>query len=340
MEHETRPLEDWVQALGLTRRGSDYVGACPVCGGDDRFHCTESRSGRVLVGCRGCLDGQLGEARVNAFVAVLKATFPRELDEQRRLKPPPPLPPTYQSESTLMAHAITDASRHPSRSHGMMYLAMTRNLYPTYTDENAWRVPLPISLRWIDKDLMPGLPEECKGAMVYIFREVNEDEHDLGLVKAVQIEGIDKTGNKVVPRLRKTYGPAAGAVFGIDGPPQYESDMKYDKVPLILCEGPLTALAAHWRWPMAEVWATGGTSGYGRVPLPTGRPVIAVLDNDEAGARTGDVLMERREQEGLRLSIETPAFGSDLADTLHHALSEGKTTWMALIDRWKEVRGG
>ena len=42
-------------ALGLRRVGSEYKGACPICGGTDRFHVKAGRSADFLVYCRhGC----------------------------------------------------------------------------------------------------------------------------------------------------------------------------------------------------------------------------------------------------------------------------------------------
>lgn len=48
------------EALGLRRAGSEYKGACPICGGDDRFHIKESRDANMLVYCRrGCEYSQI-----------------------------------------------------------------------------------------------------------------------------------------------------------------------------------------------------------------------------------------------------------------------------------------
>jgi hypothetical protein len=48
------------EALGLRRSGGEYKGACPICGGDDRFHIKESRDSNMLVYCRrGCEYSQI-----------------------------------------------------------------------------------------------------------------------------------------------------------------------------------------------------------------------------------------------------------------------------------------
>lgn len=43
------------EQLGLKRAGAEYKGACPVCGGDDRFHIKRGTSANMLLYCRhGC----------------------------------------------------------------------------------------------------------------------------------------------------------------------------------------------------------------------------------------------------------------------------------------------
>lgn len=40
--------------VGLKRKGSEFAGPCPLCGGDDRFHVSDGKNGVLLAGCRGC----------------------------------------------------------------------------------------------------------------------------------------------------------------------------------------------------------------------------------------------------------------------------------------------
>lgn len=41
--------------LGLKKSGREFKGACPLCGGDDRFHIKEGKNQELLVYCRhGC----------------------------------------------------------------------------------------------------------------------------------------------------------------------------------------------------------------------------------------------------------------------------------------------
>ena len=68
-------LDEWKRVLGsrVTRRHRlELASACPVCGGEDRFHVRIMASGKTLAGCRGCIDGRPEPERRAAFGAVLR----------------------------------------------------------------------------------------------------------------------------------------------------------------------------------------------------------------------------------------------------------------------------
>ena len=62
-----RTLADWLQALEASgwegrKRGREWCGPCPLCGGEDRFHVGEGARVAVVAGCRhGCTFPQLAE---------------------------------------------------------------------------------------------------------------------------------------------------------------------------------------------------------------------------------------------------------------------------------------
>ena len=56
-------------AGALWKRGSEWCGPCPLCGGKDRFH-VRVADGRALVGCRGCIDGRLEEDRMMQYCSA------------------------------------------------------------------------------------------------------------------------------------------------------------------------------------------------------------------------------------------------------------------------------
>ena len=67
-------FDDWRGALpDLKQRGRQGEGACPLCGGQDRFHLNRKPDGGALVGCRNCMSGSGQGAR---FGEMLRAVFP------------------------------------------------------------------------------------------------------------------------------------------------------------------------------------------------------------------------------------------------------------------------
>lgn len=67
-------VDDWRQVLNLRRRGAQWEGPCPLCGGTKRFHVTP-RGGRALVGCRGCIDGFGPETRRQNYLEIVRLVF-------------------------------------------------------------------------------------------------------------------------------------------------------------------------------------------------------------------------------------------------------------------------
>ena len=72
-----RSLDDWLTALAGVgceprRTGArDWNGPCPLCDGEDRFHLRQLDD-RVLIGCRGCLDGAAdGRSRYGQLLRTL-----------------------------------------------------------------------------------------------------------------------------------------------------------------------------------------------------------------------------------------------------------------------------
>ena len=84
-----RTVADWLEHLELRRVGSDYCGSCPVCGGSDRFHLRAGGKYGVVVGCRGCIDGQPAAERRAAFRRIVAAVFgDQRMPRRRRMAAP------------------------------------------------------------------------------------------------------------------------------------------------------------------------------------------------------------------------------------------------------------
>lgn len=53
-------IERIAEQLGMKRKGKTYAGACPCCGGDDRFTISKGKKHDVLYHCRhGCTYAQI-----------------------------------------------------------------------------------------------------------------------------------------------------------------------------------------------------------------------------------------------------------------------------------------
>ena len=182
MHREPVPtFEEWAAACDLRRRGSEFVGPCPLCGGDDRFHVRRGDNGQALVGCRGCIDGQEAETRHRLFGAILRVVFPhrysnQELDAPRQHQTRAPRPTEkrtrhdYEPErkkstaATLWERAVKADGTLARR-----YLAERRAWPPDGTGPD-----LPSTVRWLPKDTDPGkmigwenLPAVAAGGIVY-----------------------------------------------------------------------------------------------------------------------------------------------------------------------------
>ncbi len=65
-------FEDWIKHFNLKRTSSNSAaGPCPFCGGDDRFHVSK-KDGKVLVGCRKCMDNAPKEKRTQKYFEMIK----------------------------------------------------------------------------------------------------------------------------------------------------------------------------------------------------------------------------------------------------------------------------
>jgi hypothetical protein len=269
-------VKEWADTLDLTRRGREWIGPCPLCGGDDRFHVRDS-GGRAAVGCRGCIDGQPDGERRARFGEVLRAVFPA-----RAVTPPPPLsshlarrpwlpgfsapPPRFPARvprtppapgnggeaargaiaGRLWAAAVP-ADDTPARA----YLA-GRSVWPP----DGIGPGLPAPVRWLPRGAVGrdvaadwyDVPEHTAGAIVYAFRQPGG-----ATIRAVSLDALDADGRRPDQasgvkgdRWRRTFGVNRGAAF----------EAAAGGGATVLCEGAVTALAARWLHPGCRVLAT------------------------------------------------------------------------------------
>ena len=83
------PADEMAERFGLEQKGPEYVGPCPLCGGDDRFHVGYWPDGRTRIGCRGCMDGPENESERAAKLGELMRLYdPERFDGDNQPQPP------------------------------------------------------------------------------------------------------------------------------------------------------------------------------------------------------------------------------------------------------------
>ena len=306
-------VEEWAAALGLTRRGREWIGPCPLCGGEDRFHVRDS-GGRAAVGCRGCIDGQPGGERAKRFGEALKAVFPARGGGAARFParvPRTPAAPGNGGEAARRAiagrlwAAAVPADSTPART----YLA-GRSVWPP----DGIGPSLPASVRWLPRGAVGrgvaadwyDVPEHAAGAIVYAFRQPGGVT-----IRAVGLDALDGGGRQPGKRWRRTFGQKKGAAFAVGA---------VGGDPLVIVEGEADALTSVWLHPGAEVWAAGGGGAPALAPaiLDTERRVVIEADPDGPGR---DAALKLDAALGGRAEISWNR-GGDPADVWTETLGE------------------
>ena len=304
-------VKEWADTLDLTRRGREWIGPCPLCGGDDRFHVRDS-GGRAKVGCRGCIDGQSDGERAKRFGEVLRAVFPARAVTQARFptmvpRTPPALVNGHEAARRAIAERLWAAAAPADRTPARTYLA-GRWVWPP----DGIGPSLPASVRWLPRgtagrDVAANwydVPKQTAGALVFAYRLPGGD------LAAVELEALLTDGTRPDPRWRKTFGQKKGAAF----------EAAAGGGETVLCEGAVTALAARWLHPGCRVLATGGTSGLEAVARQVKGRLVLEVDGDAAG-RTVVARIQAARPLG-EVDVEFALAGHDAADVWTDVLGE------------------
>ena len=304
-------IAEWLQAVPDLRKRSAgrWAGPCPSCGGEDRFHVEIDAGGRVLWGCRGCLDGS-GDRR-SATRRILEAAFPGRQSEiehavesglaaeipvgggkrRERAEAQP------KADAAAMARLAWAGAQRAEASPAGRYLA-ERLVWPGDGGLDGLMVPLPDSVGWLPRSRLPrgrGLPVMPAGAEGAVaFRYEGPD----GGVRAVALEALDAQGRRQRPeRWRRTVGARDGASFRCGS---------LGGSPLVVAEGELDALAASWlHGAEAECLALGGTAGLAgwRPDADDARPVVVECDGDVPGVIAAIRAEQRLQRMGRSVSV-------------------------------------
>jgi hypothetical protein len=276
----------------LRKFGGEYVGACPVCGGRDRFSINPKRR---IWNCRGC--GKGGD--VIAFVQHLRGLGFLEAVRDlaggkagpvvRAVKPPEPS--TQAPSTTTMPAAI----------------AMWREA----VEPRGSVVEGYLSSRGLELD--EGVSGEVirfhprANAMLALFRGIEDD----------QPKGISRTflGKDGVKLGRKFLGPVGGCAIKLD--PEEEV-----LAGLHIGEGIETCLAARQGVriggdivPCRPTWALGSAGAIAAFPVLSGVEAVTFLrEHDEANSKAATTCALRWHAAGRQVFNAWPDVGSDLND--------------------------
>ena len=360
MTRAPRPLPsalEWVQACGLVKRGREWCGPCPLCGGHDRFHVREGAA-RALIGCRGCLDGLPADTRQRRFGELVAAVFSdrvraaREGVHRRAPQPSAPQPSASGSaKARTPARRIWNAAAQADGTPARAYLA-GRMAWPP----DGIGPDLPVSVRWLPRERAPapdkaarwhGLPGDAAGAILYAFgardtgaRRFNASMRARRVVRAVSMEALDSDGKRLAPRWRRTIGERKGALFAV-------APIGEASAVAAIAEGEVSALACAWLHPGAVAYGCGGTAGLASVALPDLAPdarAVIEADGDRSGDAAARTARDRLAAAGVAVHVEWRTTG-DAADELAGMIGEraailaegGMTDAEALAEAWRDM---
>ena len=344
-----RTGEEWAQACGLKKKGREWVGPCPLCGGKDRFHVREHGT-KVLVGCRGCIDGRDQAERHRRYGELTRAVFGsndtstdggghwfdkdrsrtlkrgRERDSAVSNRDPSHTTTRFNSRPIKPANEEQEEEQErvevPKRLWNAAQVADGTPARAYLAARLAWPPDgigpaLPQTVRWLPSTKTGGmlhLPHDVAGYLLFAWRS-----HPAGDVRAVSCEALTHNGERLdkLPdrkRVRLTYGVRKNAAFVVNaGAPK-----------LIIVEGEVDALAARWLYPDHEAWAVGGTAGLKNWNGAPGdyRPVQIVADGDSTGRGAGEIARAAAKTAGHQATINWSPVGEDLANELTVTLDE------------------
>ncbi len=322
----------WSSRLDLKKHGSEFVGPCPLCGGENRFHVRPKRHG-CLVGCRGCIDGQIPVIRAERFRQLLVAVFPERRGSMaiagtKNYNVPRTLDSTpSRGRDDGRASVVWSRSRVADDTPAAAYL-VDRRVWPPL----ALGIPLPADCRWVDSGnwpaarakRIPPLPADAAGTLAFAYRDAK------GNLGGVSCEALTSNGHRCNPRWRRTLGKKLSTWF-VTGPG-----------PRCYVEGECDALAAKWLKPGFVGASCGGDAGVKGLRLPNqGERALLLPDGDDAGlaAAQSAYVSNRRLTVGWRGTAGgDPA--SDWAELVGERVaileSEGAAEMDALCHAWRE----
>ncbi|WP_047708944.1 toprim domain-containing protein [Plesiomonas sp. ZOR0011] len=314
---------NWLSILMQSGIAADYLtrkhGACPGCGGRDRFR-FDDKDGRGTFVCGGGGDPLAGDGF--ALLAHVHGWHPSEAlrfaagvlglqsgveAPARRVQPPKAVQaPVDHSEAVRRVwHAAKPLAGDCA---GSRYLAGRGLALTNY----------PLTLR-----THSALPYRHHGEVIHTSAAlvgIAQDVH--GTAAGLQRIWLDGNGGKAIiehdgeqlackKMLSRHDGAMAGAAVRLGEPTEGR---------LLVCEGIETGLACRGLWPAWPVWCALSTSGMKALLLPESvREVVIAADHDanQAGELAAKALADRLTAAGVVAKIALPPMVGDWLDVLN-----------------------
>ena len=265
---------------------SELAGACPRCGGHDRFGVNAQK--RVWH-CRGCAKGG---SIIDLVQHVRGCDFREAVDfltgngsmPVPQARPKPTVEPTTDNgDNREKALALWPEGVYPTKTVVERYLA---SRWLKLDDDIAGEV-----LRWHPRI----------GAMIALFRNIQSGEP-----QAVSRTFLDSEGKKLG---RRFLGPVRGVAVMLDA---------FDEVlgGLHIGEGVETCMAAR-QLGLRPCWTLGSAPAVTAFPVLGGVESLTLLrENDDASARSCEACAARWHAAGREVFINQPTNGKDLNDAI------------------------
>jgi hypothetical protein len=258
------PIERVVEQHGLRlkRSGAELVGACPRCGGQDRFAINWRKQ---LFNCRGC--NAKGDA-IALEQHITSCSFAEAIERLsgERISRAPPSPINDRPRPIATAQGNVDA--------GDDRMAAALALWAAGVDPRGTLVERYLASRWLDLDSdiagevirwHPGA-----GAMLALFRDIRTDEP-----RAVSRTYLDKDARKIE---RRFLGPVGGCAIKLDADDAVLSGLH-------IGEGVESAMAAR-QLKMRPCWALGSKGAIGAFQVLAGVESLTILAEPDAERET------------------------------------------------------
>jgi phage/plasmid primase-like uncharacterized protein len=274
-EARDTPIDEVASRLGLDlrREGQELVGACPVCGGVDRFGVSRPKN---VWHCRGCQQGGDGIELVRhvegrGFVEAVEFITGRSARQRREHDPAAAAERERKRREQREKEAADEAQK---TQYALNTWEAGKCIYgtpaATYLKSRHCDGMFPF-----DRDAVFRFHAHCVfgderlPCLLTLLRDIATDEP-----RAIVRTALTSDGRKIG---RMVLGPCAGAAVKL-WPTSAVGKL------LVVGEGTETALSAALHLKMAPAWATVSAVGLESLqPIPGVEQLVVLVDRDENG---------------------------------------------------------